>query len=289
MPRAVSIHIGVNQPRNPDGYPLLKHSESTAGRMAELAGRAGYHSTLVLRGEAATRRAVHQALAGASQALVRGDTLFVSFSGHGAQVRDRDGDEREGADEAWCLYDGHLLDDKLAGYWRLFERGVRIVVVVESCYSAGSCRAGDLPRMRWMPSPAAVVAVPAASAAAAMPNLRNGRSRGPEPVRGVEATSSCIAEPPRDVYQIRASVLLLAASREDRTAADGLFTRCLLQVWDEGFTGSYCELYAEVRQRVMAERPTQEPQILMLGAPDPTFPLAPAFRVGCAAATYRGA
>lgn len=287
MPRAVSIHIGVNQPRRPDGYALLKHSESTAGRMAELAGQAGYQSTLVLRGEAATGQAVHHALAGASQALVRGDTLFVSFSGHGAQVPDMDGDERERLDEAWCLYDGHLLDDKLAGYWRLFERGVRIVVVVESCYSAGSCRGADLPRVRWMPYPAADVD----AAAEATLRLRNGRSslRGvePEPVPGVEAAAPCITEPPRDAYQIRASVLMLAASREDRTAADGLFTRCLLQVWNEGFTGSYCELYWRVQQRVMAERPSQEPQILMLGAPDLGFPHAPAFRVEREAPAYR--
>jgi hypothetical protein len=51
-------------------------------------------------------------------------------------------------------------------------------------------------------------------------------------------------------------------------------------VWADGvFEGSYCDLYREVRGRVMGETSCQEPQILMLGAPDPAFPLAPAFRL----------
>jgi hypothetical protein len=38
-------------------------------------------------------------------------------------------------------------------------------------------------------------------------------------------------------------------------------------------------LYEKVKRRVMGSRSDQEPQILMLGAPDPAFPLAPAFHL----------
>lgn len=267
MPRAVSIHIGVNEPR--DHHVLLRDSEAGAWGMAGLAGRAGYDSILVLRGPAATRAAVHEALADAAGTLADGDTLLVSFSGHGGQETDRDLDERHGADESWCLYDGSLLDDKLAGYWRLFDPGVRIVVVSESCYSGGMGRHDDDDLVYTRPH-----------APDARKVMRGGRSRlrGPDPAAVAEVVASCIGEPPRDCYEIRASVLMLTASAEQQPAREGLFTRCLLKVWNDGvFDGSYCDLYRQVRERVMGERYGQEPQILMLGVPDPAFPLQRAF------------
>jgi Caspase domain len=202
MPRAVSIHIGVNEPR--DHHVLLRHCENGAWGMAGLASRAGYDSILMLRGPAATRAAVHGALAGAAGTLARGDTLLVSFSGHGGQETDRDLDERHGSDESWCLYDGNLLDDKLAGYWRLFDPGIRIVVVSESCYSGGMDRPYD-------------EALAALAAAQATPKVMRGggamRSPASGPVAAAAAgtVASCIAEPPRDAYEIRASVLMLTA------------------------------------------------------------------------------
>jgi hypothetical protein len=269
MSRAVSIHIGVNHPRDHD--VLLRESEASAWRMAELANQVGYDRILLLRGCAATRQAVHEALAGAAGTLQRGDTLLVSFSGHGTQEPDRD--EDEGArdvvrsDEGWCLHDAVLLDDQLLGYWRLFEPGVRIVVVSESCFSGGMGRTGD---STYRPAP------PRAG-----PVMRGGgfrtRSAQPDVVPG----TSCIGEPPRDACEIRASVLMLTASTEAQPATDGLFTRCLLDVWAGGtFDGSYCALYLEVQDRVRTANPAQEPQILMLGCADPQFPVEAAFRVG---------
>lgn len=256
MPRAVSIHIGVNQPRERAGDLALADSETTAWRMAELASQAGYESMLVLRGQSATRQAVHQALAGVAGVLVKGDTLFVSFSGHGGKTRDCDGDERCGSDESWCLYDGDLVDDRLAGYWRLFEPGVRIVVVSESCYSGGMRRTDHgQTGIVWVDD--------------------RGVMRGSHAFPG----ASCIGEPPRDTDEIRASVLLLTASAEEQTSRDGLFAGHLLNIWNGGrFEGSYCALFLELHQRVINDNGGQEPQIFMLGAADPGFPTAPAFR-----------
>jgi hypothetical protein len=280
MPRAVSIHIGVNQPSDRSPGRELGQSETTAWKMAGLAGQAGYHSIQVLRGPAATRNAVNGALAGAAGILEAGDTLLVTFSGHGDHAPNLAGEERNDEDEFWCLFDGRLLDDQLAGYWRLFQPGVRIVVVSESCHSGGMERTGGKPHA-WASHGAAAWALP--------PNpgrrrMRDGGAswRGPQPVDAAvsSATASCIAQPPRDRYEIRASVLMLTASHEDQKAQDGLFTKHLLAVWsDGGFDGSYCGLYHDVRQRVMNEKSDQEPQILILGAADPSFALEPAFRV----------
>ncbi|HVH13246.1 MAG TPA: caspase family protein [Longimicrobium sp.] len=296
MPASLSIHIGVNVPRRFADRPL-HCCENDAWRMAAMAERAGYDSLRVLRGAAATRQAVHEALTAASGSLAQGDTLLVSFSGHGAQEPDTDHDEGHGWDEAWCLHDGIIVDDQLAGYWRLFQPGVRIVVVAECCYSGGIARDDE----DCDPAPSVGREVVYRSSAA-----RRGESFRPVPFwrTGVayrstrrsdrtDHTRSCIAEPPRNTHGIRASLLLLAASHESQPARDGLFCKHLLEVWNDGaFSGTYCELYAQIRERVMTERCRQEPQLLMLGAPDPTFPLERAFhlngRESGGSVAYRG-
>ena len=60
MSRAVSVHIGVNRPRQPANAPVIEHSEQSAGEMAHLASQAGYESVLMLRGRAATVKAVRE-------------------------------------------------------------------------------------------------------------------------------------------------------------------------------------------------------------------------------------
>lgn len=281
MSQAVSIHIGVDRPHG--DHVHLRSSEGNAWRMAGLANQAGYTSLMVLRGRAATRQAVHEALTRAAGALAEHGHLLVTFSGHGIQQPDGadDLDERSGRDQGWCLADGTLLDDKLAGYWRLFEPGVRIVVVSESCYSGGMGREDDDEQAGVFDLPVRTVY-----------RGQSGRRGGWRSVAGTDYAGSCIGEPPRVTDGIRASLLMLTASRQDQTAEEGLFARCLLGVWDEGrFEGSYCDLHRTVRERVMRERCTQDPQILVLGSGDLGFPLAPAFRVDSSAGqpevTYR--
>ena len=71
--------------------------------------------------------------------------VFVSFSGHGTNVRDRNGDEADGSDEAIVPVDyaqsGVILDDQLAQLWALFPRGCRVTCVFDSCNSG---TVGDL-------------------------------------------------------------------------------------------------------------------------------------------------
>jgi metacaspase-1 len=281
MPRGVSIHIGVSRPQGCHGAHPLKYAETNAWRMAGLAERAGYGSALVLRGQAATKAAVHDALTGAAAMLGSGDTLLVSFSGHGPQLPDappgdpRDPrDERDLRDEGWCLADEVLLDDRLAGYWQLFEPGVRIVVVSESCFAGGVRR--DDEDVIFAPPPLR----PVYRGGAVYQGEAAYRSGGALAENGAGPDASCIGQPPLQAYGIRASVLLLAAASEAQPAQDGLFTRHLLEVWDEGtFRGSYCDLHRQVRGLVMANNCRQEPQIQMLGTEDPAFPLEPAFHL----------
>lgn len=268
MSHAVSIHVGVNEPRSGSAFDMrarLVDSEAAAWRMAEMASQARYDSMLVLRGQTATVAAVKAALWNVSQLLADGDTLLVTFSGHGGQVKDRNDEDPDGSDESWSLHDGELLDDQLSGFWRLFNAGVRIVVVSESCYSGGMMREVDEDELRRL-------------ALAAPPR----RMRG-EPAWQQEAVvktiGPAVVEPSRDPGGVRATVLMLTASGETQPAEAGLFTACLLEVWAGGaFVGSYRKLFDEVKERVMRIKSGQQPQIMMLGAHDPEFPNAPAFR-----------
>lgn len=264
MARAVSIHIGINEPADRSLRPA-RHTEEAAWKMAELASQAGYQSIRVLLAQEATRPAVHDALAGASQVLKGGDMLLVTYSGHGRQLRHPHAEDADGSDECWCLADEHLLDNALAGYWRLFDSGVRIVVVAESCHGGGMGRGSYGPD-------AAPVNVPGLVAY----RSARGSSRSTEPWPVYKP--SCTLEAPRNPNGIRASVLLLAAAAEDQQARDNAFTSALLAVWENGnFRGDYLELYEKVKSKVMSEA-KHEVQLLWLGAHDALFPLARAFR-----------
>jgi hypothetical protein len=267
MHRGISIHIGVNHPAGPH-HPLSK-SEDTAWKLAELSFQAGYRTIHVLCGPQATREAVGTLLAGTARALRPGHTLFVSFSGHGSRVPDENGDERDGWDETWCLHDTHLVDDELVEYWRLLARGSRALVVADCCYAGGTVREGERP-LTWhgiQPFTGwdATVYPPACGGA----------------WRGVSQTvvPPGIRVPDQD-DGIQASVLLLAATGEEQRAREGLYMRHLLEVWEGGaFRGSFYELHDKVSYRVRCDTHDQDPQILMLGAADPDFPLEVAFHL----------
>jgi hypothetical protein len=90
---------------------------------------------------------------------------------------------------------------------------------------------------------------------------------------------SGIRVPDRD-DGIQASVLLLAATSEAQKAREGLYVWHLLDVWRGGaFRGSFYDLHLEVSTRVRRDAHDQDPQMVMLGTPDPGFPLEMAFHL----------
>lgn len=267
MSRAVSIHLGVSQTLDRRREKVEK-SDTAAWQMAELACQAGYDSVQVLRGQEATLDAVHTALTRLSSTLERGDVLLVTFSGHGGQVRDGmdDAEDRDpdGFDETWCLYDGDLVDDRLSAYWQLFNPGVRIVVVSESCFGAGMGR----------------TSYGCARPALAPPPERRARSGSLSPAAHAGAAASTAAwrvAASRISDRIRASVLLLTASPENQEAPSGILTDLLVELWDGGrCEHTYAELYQRLNQRMIGSGYSSH--LLMLGTADEEFPTLPAFR-----------
>lgn len=76
-----------------------------------------------------------------------GDSLVFHYSGHGARVRDRDGDEIDGHDETLCPVDyeteGRILDDEInSTIVRPLPPGATLHGIMDACFSGTSL---DLP------------------------------------------------------------------------------------------------------------------------------------------------
>lgn len=69
-----------------------------------------------------------------------GDTLILTYSGHGSQINDIDSNEEpDGKDEILDLYEGYIIDDELT---KLFKKAsaYKIVFLADACYSGGLIR-----------------------------------------------------------------------------------------------------------------------------------------------------
>lgn len=73
-----------------------------------------------------------------------GDILVFQYSGHGAYVRDEDGDEPSGQDQAICpvdYQDGQLLiDDDVRAVFQRLPDGVHLTCFMDNCYSYSNTR-----------------------------------------------------------------------------------------------------------------------------------------------------
>lgn len=131
-----------------------------------------------------------------------GDRLFLSFSGHGTWVPDRDGDEADRRDEAICPTDmrsaGVITDDTLYEVFSQAKRGVHLVFLADSCYSGSIQRFASALEPGGVEMPARLVRFlpPAAwndEGIAESPVWRAAEAAGPrgKPRRSALALSAC--------------------------------------------------------------------------------------------------
>jgi len=137
MSNAISINIGLNGV-DPDAYNgwdgALAGCVNDALAMQKIADGLGYVSTLILDGEATADRIVAE-IGQAAFNLDDGGIVLITFSGHGGQMTDVNGDEADGKDETWVCYDRQMIDDELYNLWSQFPTGARILVLSDSCHS----------------------------------------------------------------------------------------------------------------------------------------------------------
>jgi hypothetical protein len=108
----------------------------------------------------ATRKNMLDALRSLISGASSGDTIVFQYSGHGTWVPDRNGDEPDFRDEAYCPYDigskGPLLDDDLYDLFASRKSGVRCITISDSCHSGTNVRMapsmnGSTARVRFLP------------------------------------------------------------------------------------------------------------------------------------------
>lgn len=287
MAKGISLHIGLNSvdAGHYQGWSgPLNACEADADDMQAIAKSRGFTPQVLLTA-AATRRAVRDAITKAAGELAAGDIFFISYSGHGGQVPDLNGDEDgdedgDGKDETWCLYDGQLIDDEIYALWRKFAPGVRIVVLSDSCHS------GTVLRESFV---ATLLATGAMHALVDPTGGLPGTRAMPVPVaqRVYRANCEFYDELQRSLVgdrkapSPRASVLLISGCQDNQTSADGafngLFTANLLRVWNRGrFEGDYRAFHVAIRKRMP---PVQSPNYYVVGAPNAAFEAQPPFTI----------
>ena len=142
MPRGESVHVGLNSvdPTHYQGWDgKLVACEFDANDMADLAASQGFQTQKLLT-RSATADALIAAIDKTAGKLGDGDIFLLTYSGHGGQVPDTNGDEQDRMDETWVLYDRQVVDDELYALWAKFKPGVRIAIFSDSCHSGTVAR-----------------------------------------------------------------------------------------------------------------------------------------------------
>jgi metacaspase-1 len=112
----------------------------------------------VLTDSRATKKNILTRLEKMVKAAVNGDYLIFHFSGHGSQIRDREGDElSDHMDELICPYDmnwddGFITDDMFSEILQQLKKGVRMEILLDSCHSGTGTRDLRLPAVSGQPS-----------------------------------------------------------------------------------------------------------------------------------------
>ena len=260
MAQGISVHIGLNRvdPAQYEGWDgQLTACEADAKDMAALAKAQGFKSSSLLLTKYATAGALSAALLSAAKALKSGDIFFLTYSGHGGQVKDTNGDEADRMDETWVCHDRQFVDDELYELWSKFKTGVRIVVLSDSCHSGTVLReipafVSGGPRIRAMPT---TVARKVQKAHAAL-------------YKKIQDET-----PAAETTKVNASVLLISGCMDNQTSQDGsrngLFTATLKKAWNGGkFAGDYRKLRDVIVSKMP---PDQTPNYYFVGAVNPKF------------------
>lgn len=250
-----SLHIGINRVDARHYYKArdlaLHFAEQDAAAWEALATRQGF-TTRRLFSEHATRDAIKHNLTALAARAAAGDWVLITYSGHGGQLPDANGDETDDQkDETWCCFDGHLLDDEIKHALAQFKAGVRIVMISDSCHS-GSIGKDDAMEDA-PPEPGLRFAPPFYTQQTYLNNQAF--------YDGVRAQTRRMSQ------SVTADVLVLSAARDKGQAYEeggqGLFTRALLGVWNNGaFSGDYQTLINSAFQRLGGR---QMPQISQQG------------------------
>jgi hypothetical protein len=234
--------------------------------MAALATSQQFAATTLLTADA-TADNILSALRAAAASLHSGDIFFLTFSGHGGSVPDRNGDESDGRDETWVAYDRQLLDDELYHELTAFPEGVRVFAASDSCHS------GTVLRRRLPDSdPLSLDIRRTLPKAKAMP-LALAATDGERRAKLYEGIQASVPPSAESQGRLAACVLLISGCSDSQFSYVGpkhsVYTGMFLRSWAKGkFDGTYEDFY----QAILAKMPSnQTPQWSVPGPDDADF------------------
>jgi hypothetical protein len=273
MARGISFHVGLNavDPNHYGGWDgALTACEFDANDMESLARSRGFETSKLLTADASSS-AIIQGIESAAGELEAGDIYFLTYSGHGGQVPDTNGEgETDSSDETWLAYDRQIVDDELYELWAKFKPGVRIVVLSDSCHSGTVNRDITAP----VPDPVAT----AEEAAKQSPRFR--ALPRDKMIETYEANADLydgiqgrVASSTSSESEVGATVLLISGCQDEQLSRDGFkngaFTGKLLEVWDDGaWEGKYSSFHEAIRSQMPDD---QQPNYNPVGASNSAF------------------
>lgn len=267
-----ALLVGLNHYPNPENN--LKGCVNDVLQVSQLLqtgfGFADVRQIRLLTDERATTAGIKDRLRWLLDGTTAGDVLVFHYSGHGAQVRDRHGDELDdGLDEIICPYDldwdDPFTDDDLHECLKGLRPGVNLTVVLDCCHSGTGLR-----------EVASAVSLPSRRKSLdAPPDVRH--RVGPAiqdlgSARRFTMTRALVELRLRRFGQraAEAGALLLAGCQSDQLSADawidgdyhGAFTYFLCTAAEEArYRISCLDLLKRTRQLLAANRFDQIPQL----------------------------
>lgn len=208
---ARALCVGINEFAN---LPAANWLHGCVNDATDLAALLKKHfgitsrNTTVLTDAQATKAAVMGALGSMVEAAKQGKVnhIVFTFSSHGTQVPDTDGDETDRLDEAFVTYDiaqkgdqwdtdTVIVDDELHALFADVPQGVLVEVLLDTCHSGTGLRDLDIllgrrPRFLPAPTPRGVAAANAVADQRGLADLAKTIPAGRRPVLFAACTSS---------------------------------------------------------------------------------------------------
>jgi hypothetical protein len=303
--KGLSLHIGLNHVdptkyKDEDGESwdgALRGCINDARDMQAIAVAQGFRTTL-FTDDQATSGEVIKTVGRLATELSSGDIFLLTYSGHGGQVPDVNGEEEDGQDETWCLFDRMLLDDELYNLWTHFAAGVRIYVLSDSCHSGTVLKQMVYTHVPDVGTLSTYVTnqssrAPKLTEYQALELMREAKPRKYRNLpKDVERATYRADKKTYDAVQwaagrsgramVGAHVLLLSGCQDNQLSADGdgngLFTQTLLDTWDGGkFSGDYRAFATSIINKMPG---TQTPNYYTAGPESTSFETEKPFTIG---------
>ena len=150
--RALVIGIGKQE----DSAWNKINGDKDVPYVLEILNAANYEQIITCVNEEATKAGIVSAFQTLTQSCQPNDIVYIHYSGHGQQMKDKSNDEVDILDECWIPYDAyrkpsetyrgekHLVDDEvnmlLTNIRNKIGDGGKMLVVVDACHSGDATR-----------------------------------------------------------------------------------------------------------------------------------------------------